>query len=175
MGTLFQDLKYGLRMLAKNRGFTAVAVLTLALGIGANTAVFTLINALMLRSLPGDPRPVVVPSYLYWSQMLGRDPNIVGKTLDIDGSPFAVIGVAPPEFFGVKLSTHPPDMWLPLGWQPLIWQPHFTTVSSLMKADDVYWLDVFGRLKPGANVRLTSAALQVQLQQELTAQAGSSL
>ena len=274
MERLWQDLRYGLRVLAKNPGFTAVAVLTLALGIGANTAVFTLINALMLRSLPvekpqqlhffgednsggsydgdlptgsltlfsyhfykefrernaasfedvaafsstqvtlrvaglrsgdlprrvegalvtgnyfrllgvntvlgrtlgpeddreGDPRAVAVISYDYWTQNMGRDSNVVGKTLEIDRLPFTLVGVAPPDFFGVKLVTDPPDFWIPLGWQP-----QAKAEPSRLTNLDSYWLDVFGRLKPGVNTHQVQAAITGQAQQLLTTRHGSHL
>lgn len=267
---LARDVHYAVRQLRRSLAFTATAVLTLALGIGATTAVFTLIQQVMLRSLPvtkpeqlwrvgdsdsccyangytqgnenaqndwnffsweayrvfrehtpefadlaafqigegnaelavrrsgssapadagngeyvsgnffrtfglsawrgrlfsdADDRqgapPVAVMSFHTWQERYGSDPSVVGAGYQINGHPLTVIGIAPPGFFGARIDAGSmPDFWLPLTTEPLL-----AGATSRLKAPEIAWLDLIGRVRPGSN----PGALEAQLQGELHA------
>jgi predicted permease len=288
MRTLLQDLKYGSRMLAKSPALTAVAVLSLALGIGANTAIFSLIDAVLLKMLPvQDPQqlllldwaskgwpedlmnslsgnmnqdksgrttstsfsyaayeqirdrnqvfasvlglagngselnvgynrqpgradgelvsgtffstlgvqpilgrpispdddqpgasPVAVLSYGYWERRFGRDPAMVGRSITVNSVPVTIIGVAPPEFYGVQ-PGRAVEVWLPLHTQPQVepsWSPgpeqgpKAGPTKSLFEARDNWWVLIMGRLKPGVTESQAHAEAEVVFRQGLSSQ-----
>ncbi len=119
MGALFQDLRYGIRMLAKSPGFTAVAIITLALGIGANTALFSVVNGVLLNPLPyGQPDRLVAlysrdanfakssisyPNFLDWV----RDNRSFSALAAYRGDDFILMGMGEPERVpGEMISAH---------------------------------------------------------------------
>jgi predicted permease len=261
MAGIWSDLVYAVRGLRRNRGMTVAAVLSLAGGIGANSAMFALLDAILLRPLPvaspgrlvmlttanphqigasmGDARdtysypafqdlqqvagldglacsarrhlslsqaglaedinvstvsgnffsvlgvkaavgrtfqaaddaeaarnPLVVLGYGYWQRRFSGDPAIVGQNVLLNGAAATVVGVAPERFAG--------------------WDPHrssdafvqVASLSTLLRTDLLsrrrsIWLQVFGRLAPGADARQAEAALQARFRAILESEAGS--
>ena len=246
MGTFWHDLSYTIRVLTRDRGFTAVAVLSLALGIGANAAVFTLINALLLRNLPvrhperlvelssvrrdgkipfsfptfrevergqrvfsgligwspggmynvevngvlsqndvravtgnyyselgvspllgrlitpedvnphnGSASQVAVLGYEFWQSRFGGAPDVVGKTVRIEGQPFTILGITRKWFAGMT-PGEPPEVTIPITAQPLIWG------RSIQGLDDrsLLWVFATGRLRDGITIEQARAQLQ---------------
>jgi predicted permease len=238
---MLADLKYALRQLRKSPGFAATAILTLAIGIGANSVVFSVLNALVIRplalphsqqlvflqrmpvdspnqsypdyidlrkqtsSLSGlaayrivaggldtgknpsaiwfyeasgnyfdvadvqpylgrffhaadergpDSAPYAVLSYGYWQSHFGGDPQIVGKSVQINKRPFSVIGVAPEKFRGTELFF---DTAL---WVPLVNEKQIDGWNFMEERGD-HTLFVVGRLKPGVSITAAEADLNV--------------
>jgi predicted permease len=105
MNTSLQDLRYGLRMLAKNPGFTAVAVLTLALGIGANTAIFTAVNSLLLRPLPVEQPDQLVAIFTTHKGDDTYNPNSYPDYSDLRDHSQVFSGVAGHFYWPMSLKT----------------------------------------------------------------------
>ncbi|HEV2498548.1 MAG TPA: ABC transporter permease [Terriglobia bacterium] len=135
MGSLVQDVKFGLRMLTKNPGFTAVAMITLAVGIGANTAIFSMVNAILLQPLPypnpqslvllrvtepsgpGNLYPVSGPDFIDWVKQNKVFESMAAGT----GAGTTLTGLAgnaqPMQLQGFEVS---PQIFSLLGVKPLI-------------------------------------------------------
>ena len=240
-----QDLRFGARVLVKHKGFTLVAVLSLALGIGANTAIFSLMDVVLLKMLPveqpeqlyfinnvgarggsgappypcferfreqnqsftgmaafarrelriridgdreeitgqlvsgnyfsllgvspllgrtlnlADDTPsesnghgyVAVISYNYWTRRFGRSPEVIGKVAQIGNDKVTIIGITPPEFYGLFPGTEM-DISLPLSFEG----------GGALASNHTWWFYAFGRLKPDASVQQAQVELNAIFQ-----------
>src|SRR5215467_14171488 len=248
LDTPVQDFRFALRMARKNPGFTAVVVLTLALGIAANTTVLSWMSATLLNPIPGaahtsdlvtvdrgdrsnyatppfsypdvrdlsegtqtfsgilgwhddymsltgvakperiygalttasyfdvlgvrpilgrtflpeegTPRAgaaVIVIGYAVWQNHFAGDPQIVGKTIQINRHPYTVIGVAPRDFTGCRTGLRT-DLWIPLSMDRDVWGSNRPDYRS------VVWLNVLGKLRPGITKNQAEAELNLLMQ-----------
>lgn len=103
--------------------------------------------------------PVAVMSYRTWQEKFGRDPSVAGATFLLNGRAFTVVGIGPPGYFGEKLSSDPPAFWLPLSASPLVQSGGFDVLDH----PEMDWLNLIGRVNPGANTKQMEAQLQVEL------------
>jgi putative ABC transport system permease protein len=250
MNGWLQDFRYAARQLRKAPGFAAVAIITLALGIGANTAIFSLLDQALLRNLPvkdadrlvllkyegsntgrlnsrsdghfyfsypmysdlrdrnsvfsgvlatdaaqvgvqwhnqpdlvaaelvsgnyfdvlgvqpaagrmfvtaddlvPDAKPVVVLSFSYWRRRFGDDPRIVDDSIQINGHPFTIVGVAPPNFHSVVVGDTP-DVFVPMMMKAEV-MPGTKDLEDRRSS----WLNIVGKLKPGISREQAEAGI----------------
>ena len=161
MQTIWQDLRYGLRLLVKSPGFTIVAVLTLALGIGANTAIFTVANALLLRPLPyANPQKLMmvygtniadrsqedVFSYPYFSRLRDHQHSFSGISAYASDD-FDMTGRGEPrQIFAGRVSWNFFDV---LGVRPALGREFFASEGQrgsarVLMLSHRFWINEFG-------------------------------
>ncbi|HEX4770882.1 MAG TPA: ABC transporter permease [Bryobacteraceae bacterium] len=130
------------------------------------------VNAFAGRTLiPGDYKdgasPVAVMSYRTWQVNYGLDPAVIGGIFNINLKPFTIVGITPPSFFGDSLRQVPPDFFIPIADEPLVQGD-----SSISRRPDAHWLDLIGRLQPGARASEVEAHMRVVLHQWMQSHAG---
>src|SRR5205085_22865 len=132
MPDLRADLAFAVRTLRKSPAFAITAFATIGLGIGATTAIFSVVQAVLLRPLPfvaaAPPPGVAVLSYSFWRRRFGADPGIVGKIVHLGGGSSEIVGVLEPD---AEL-LFPPG--LNVGRRPDVWQAlriNFTGASRI--------------------------------------------
>jgi len=109
---------------------------------------------------PGAP-PVAVMSYRLWQEKYGAEPSVIGGVFNLNDKPFTVVGITPPSFFGDTLRDNPPDFFLPLNTEP------FVLSDSDLFTIDLNWLNLIGRIRPGAAPASIEAEMRVELKQWL--------
>ena len=133
------------------------------------------VNALLGRTIteeddkvPGG-HPVAVISHQYWQRRFARDPAIVGKSIALNGHPFTIIGVTPPDFFGVTIGEAP-DLWA-----PAMMYAQISPGRSIEQYFNSPLQFVLARLKPEVTEQQAGVALTGLWQQSLLAESGSQL
>lgn len=90
----------------------------------------------------------------YWARRFGRDPAALGKRIVVEDVPLTIVGVAPPEFFGLQVGGRV-DLWAPMATEPLMRRTSFTSSAGYK------WLQLVGRMKPGVSLDQARADLDI--------------
>jgi predicted permease len=120
----------------------------------------------MLTAADDQPNapPVVVMSYRLWQQKYASEAAVIGSTVNLDDRPFTVVGITPPGFFGDTLRNTPPDFFLPLIAEQ--------SIDGDLNSPSTAFLDLIGRVQPGAQASSIEAEMRVELKQWLRAHWG---
>jgi predicted permease len=114
-------------------------------------------------AVPGSGAVAVI-SDSFWTRHFDRSPSVIGRTIDVNLTPITIIGVAPHGFTGASSVQRSQDLFMPLSMQPVIF-PQKT--GSLLSDRNTWWIQVMGRLQPGASLNQARAALAVDLDQAI--------
>jgi predicted permease len=109
--------------------------------------------------VPGE-QAVAVLSHGFWKRAFAGSEEAVGSALRLNGHPFTIVGVAPPEFRGVSPVEEAPDLWVPLTVRPMLMPETGSGWFDRVEGREVTWLQVLGRLRPG--VPFSSAQLEME-------------